>query len=278
MDAAPNAAAGPEAPLCDAHFHLADLAALQPDAAARLAAEGRLGVASCHDRAGLAATLRLIGDNGLAGRIGVSLGIHPQLPVWDEAAFLEEAALGRGAAAGGLQSVRLAAVGECGFDFWTGRPEAALGLQRDLFRFQADLAARAGLPLVVHLRKATDLAFAEAGRLARLPGVVFHSWPGSPREAASLLARGVDAYFSLGGPLLQGRKAALACLDALPLGRLLLESDAPYQTLKGEAFSSTAALGRVYDFAAARRGLPAAELRAALAANFNAAYAGSFAI
>jgi TatD DNase family protein len=80
--------------------------------------------------------------------------------------------------------------------------------------------------------------FACTGELKKLPGVIFHSWPGTLGEGEALLRRGVNAYFSFGAPILTNRKEARRCCALFPAERLLLETDAPYQPPRGRAFSS----------------------------------------
>lgn len=207
--------------LVDAHFHADGLAAARPGFASDYRALGVLGLASAHTAANLARGRSLMAD---AGPCLFSLGIHPQLPVLDEAEALAAAAMG-GA---------IAAVGECGFDFYdddNGMPRtpANEARQREAFELQLELAERAGLPLVIHLRAALDLAFAYARRLARLESVIFHSWPGPANEALALLARCPNALFSFGGSVLNGNKKARASAAALPASALLTETDAPFQ-------------------------------------------------
>ena len=91
--------------------------------------------------------------------------------------------------------------------------------------------------------------FAAAGALKKVPAVVFHSFAGSPADARSLLSKGINAYFSFGKPIVNGAKKAMHCVRALPIERLLFETDAPYQTLKGEKATSPAEIADVYQAA-----------------------------
>ena len=139
-------------------------------------------------------------------------------------------------------------------------------------------AISAGLPLLIHLRKATDLMFRHARLLSRLPAVIFHSWPSPPEEGRSLLAKGVNAYFSLGTPLLQGKKQAWRSLRNLPLDRILMESDAPYQTLKGQVFTGLSTLDMVYRQAATILNQDLAGFTIQITRNFDNLFAHDFAI
>ena len=124
-----------------------------------------------------------------------------------------------------------------GFDLYTDAFKETLPAQQVAWHEQIKLAKSFSLPVVLHLRKAMHLVFEQTSVLKKLPAVVFHGWPGSPAEASSLLKKGVNAYFSLGKALLRLQKTALQTAAIIPLERLLTETDAPYMSSKGEAFS-----------------------------------------
>ncbi len=119
----------------------------------------------------------------------------------------------------------VAAVGECGLDYYIPDPPKAR--QRELFEAQLAIADRHGLPVVVHARRAEE----EAWLMVRdHPGVsgVFHSFSGSYEQARRLLDHGFLLGF--GGPVTYERAKRLRRLVArLPLDGLLLETDAPDQ-------------------------------------------------
>ena len=122
------------------------------------------------------------------------------------------------------------------------------------------------MPLIVHCRKALDRMFADAKLLAPIPAVIFHSFTGSVQDAVSLLRHGVNAYFSFGNPLIFGDKSAISCVQKLPIDRLLLETDAPYQTVRGEDETKLSGIARVYAVAFAIRCGNAATERVAVEA------------
>jgi len=256
----------------DAHLHLFDLEAASPGSIAALAEEeaaglGRRRASACHDRAEFEAT-EAYRDAGLS--FDLSFGIHPQNAVWDDAEFL--AALARGG--------RIAAIGECGFEFFGDRPEWTRNegnekLQRAIFEFQIGVARERGLPIIVHQRKALDLVFAYTRELKRLPAVVFHAWAGPPREADSLLDKGVRAFFSFGTPILNGHKKAASSCAALPGDAILLETDAPWQPPRGERLCLPAHLDRVLEAAAALRGVAPEALAELVVRNYEAVFGPS---
>jgi TatD DNase family protein len=117
----------------------------------------------------------------------------------------------------------LAAVGEVGLDYRTAETEAARENQRAVFREFIGAAKDLGLPLSVHVRSAghyvIDLLREESAGPAAL-----HAFDGKARHALEGAAQGL--YFSIPATVLvspQKRKL----VRALPLDRILLESDAP---------------------------------------------------
>jgi TatD DNase family protein len=272
--------------LADAHIHLADLLARDPDFPARLSRIADTGI-SGDSRAKLAASARRASrwtccaashDEAEWRRTEAlrpslppfvsSFGIHPQWAVWDHADFLANLAA----------QGRLAAIGEAGFDFFGDRPErvrepANERAQTAVFEYQLELAERLGIPLLLHLRKAMDLAFAYAPRLKRLPAAVFHSFPGSAQDAESLLARGVSAYFSFGAGVINGNKRAAAACAAVPESSLLAETDAPWQPPRGAEFCRAEDLAGIVEGMALLRGRSRDEIAELTAANFARAYA-----
>ena len=176
-----------------------------------------------------------------AGRIHIlkSFGLHPQNPVVENAAFLENL----------LKNNELDAVGEAGFDFFTDEFRQNFDRQKEAWHIHVDLAAKYQKPLVIHCRKAMQYIFQEINTLAKIPSVLFHSFPGPIEEARSVLCRLPDAFFSYGKQILNGNKKVLSCLQNLPLKNILLETDAPFQHLKDERFTSCVEIKRVYQAA-----------------------------
>ncbi|MGA9521848.1 MAG: TatD family hydrolase, partial [Myxococcaceae bacterium] len=158
-------------------------------------------------------------------RIKPGLGIHPQalpsLPEDTDDASLEllDALLSEGKAI---------AVGECGLD---GPSAAGAPMERQVrvLRRHFELSRKHGLPLLVHVYRAHP-AMVEFLKNEPLPeaGVVLHSYSGGPDLAKFYAGRG--CYFSFAGPVSwpEARKP-IAALQAVPLDRLMLETDAPDQ-------------------------------------------------
>ena len=176
--------------------------------------------------------------------------VHPQNPDLKELDTLRDL----------LESGQLDGAGECGFDFFTDEFKKLKQEQEVCWATQLELAGAFNMPLVIHGRKCTDMFFRDYRKLKKLPSVMFHSWAGTLNEARSLLERGVNAYFSFGKPLINGKKSAIECVKSLPLERILLETDTPYQTLKGEEFTSPLQIIDVYNKACELRGICIDEL------------------
>jgi TatD DNase family protein len=144
-------------------------------------------------------------------------------------------------------------VGESGFDLYNRSFQDTEAEQEALFAAQLEIALRYSLPLVLHIRKAMHKVFAHASSLKKLPAVVLHSYSGTFREAGDLLKRGVNAFYSFGTTLLLNHREAMRSCALLPAERLLLETDAPYQPLRGRAYSAWADMAAILTAAAALR-------------------------
>jgi TatD DNase family protein len=273
----------------DAHAHPFDLAGRFPAAEEERRLLGIAVAASAWNAEQFAYHEGLAGEacRDGAAPLGPCFAVHPQLPAADPHENLAELlGLLEALAAEG----RLGAVGETGFDLYhtAGRRagEAVIdyrptgAAQEELFAAHLDCARRYALPLVLHVRRAMHKVFVYIRELEKLPVVVFHSYMGTLGEAESLLRRGVNAYFSFGAPLLLNHKEAVRAFSSLPAERLLLETDAPYQPLRGRPFSTWSTLPLVLEGAAACRreagatGGGAAELEAITDKNFREVYLG----
>lgn len=181
-------------------------------------------------------------------RILLSYGIHPQscasrekFSEWivESEHFLEKLAEKQ-------NENRLVAIGEAGFDYFTEEFSNCKAQQEEAWIFQLELAKKYKLPLVVHCRKANHKLFEYSAELKKLPSVLFHSFMGPVAQAKSLLNRGINAYFSFGKQMLNSNKKVIECTMELPSNSLLLETDAPFQFLKNEAFTAPDEIKRVY--------------------------------
>lgn len=164
-----------------------------------------------------------------------------------------------------IEAERPVAVGECGLDFFVD------GLDEDeqsrFFEGQLRIARDAGLPVIVHARRAVDRVTAAIRRIGGLRGVV-HSFSGSRQQAEKLWE--LDFMLGIGGPVTYGRANRLRTLAAtMPLEFLLLETDAPDQPdahNRGRR-NEPARLRLVCDTIAELRGIAPADLAAATTEN-----------
>ena len=122
---------------------------------------------------------------------------------------------------------KVIAIGEIGLDFYWSREfeEAQLQAFEDQVRWSVELQ----LPLMIHCRKAQNEMVNILKRYKDdLPGGVFHCFTGNTIEAQELLS---FERFVLGiGGVLTFKKSKLpeTLKEAVPLDRIVLETDAPY--------------------------------------------------
>jgi len=122
-----------------------------------------------------------------------------------------------------LAEQRPVAVGEIGLDYFVD----GLDRERQQRLFEAQLAAArtAGLPVILHVRKAHDQVLAALRRI-RVAGGIAHAFNGSPQQAQQYLGMGFRLGF--GGTLTYERSSKIRALAArLPLEAIVLETDAP---------------------------------------------------
>ena len=122
-----------------------------------------------------------------------------------------------------LTERRPVAVGEIGLDYFV----TALDRKRQqvLFEAQLAMAREAGLPVILHVRKAHDEVLATLRRI-RVPGGIAHAYNGSLQQAQQYIELGF--MFGFGGMLTYERSRRLRELArALPAEAIVLETDAP---------------------------------------------------
>ncbi len=120
---------------------------------------------------------------------------------------------------------RVAAIGEMGLDFhYDHSPRDA---QRRAFRIQLQAAHRCSLPAVVHLRDAHDEGLAILKELG-VPdaGCVIHCFTGDAALAEPFIEMG--CYISFAGPATFKKADAIRAAAAVPLDRILVETDCPF--------------------------------------------------
>ncbi|HEY6935042.1 MAG TPA: TatD family hydrolase [Marmoricola sp.] len=171
-------------------------------------------------------------------------------------------------------SPRVRAVGETGLDYFrTG--EDGRAVQHDAFRWHVDLAKRLDRTLVIHDRDAHDDVLAILDEVGAPDRWVMHCFSGDAAFARACLDRG--AYLSFSGTVTFNNAAPVrAALQAAPVDRILVETDAPYLTPaphRGRTNASYLVPLTVRAMAAAREADLGALCRA-LEANTDAAFGG----
>ncbi|HEY1241639.1 MAG TPA: TatD family hydrolase [Bryobacteraceae bacterium] len=119
---------------------------------------------------------------------------------------------------------KVTAFGEIGLDYhYDFSPR---DVQRSVFEKQLEIAADAGLPVVIHTREAWDDTLAVLGARWRGAGIM-HCFTGDARQAEQALDLGFHLAF---GGVLTFPKAEEVRVAAriTPVDRLLVETDCPY--------------------------------------------------
>jgi TatD DNase family protein len=118
------------------------------------------------------------------------------------------------------------AVGECGLDYFYGY--STKENQERLLRLQLELASKYKLPLIFHVREAFEDFWPIFDEFSGVRGVI-HSFSATTVELDQILKRGL--YIGLNGIMtFTKQQEQLAAAKAVPLDRILLETDAPFLT------------------------------------------------
>lgn len=249
--------------LIDSHCHLDYLQREGEDLAAvvgRAAAAGVAGMVTIGTKLSEAETVLAIAER--FPQVWCSLGVHPH-----EAEAEGQAPPDRLLAL--ARHPKVVAIGETGLDYYYEHsPREA---QRRSFRSHIAAARESGLPLVVHSREAdaeTVEILAEEQAEGGFTGVI-HCFSGGPALAEGALALGF--YISLAGILTFKKAEALREIAAaVPLDRLLVETDSPYLAPvphRGKR-NEPALVAHTAAALAALRGLEMAEIGSATTENF----------
>lgn len=207
--------------------------------------------------------------------LSAAVGVHPSdASTWNRAVAEELERLGR--------HPKVVAIGETGLDFYrNGSPRT---IQRIAFQEQLELAAKLGLPVVVHDRDAHGevmaalRAWASSAEVAGNPSYdrglgVLHCFSGDLAMAEQLVAMGF--LISFAGPITYPKSTRLAELARkLPLNSIVVETDSPYlapQPWRGRR-NEPAYVTAVAEKVAALRSAPVAAVAEATTANARRAF------
>lgn len=151
-----------------------------------------------------------------------AVGIHPSDV--DEEISLEDAIAKLRGFLDNREEYKIVALGEIGLDYHWRQDNKEM--QAAFFEAQLKLAEEYDIPVVIHDREAHGDTFDAILRHPKVRGV-FHCYSGSPEMARDLVRRGW--YISFTGVITyKNAPVVQASAKAVPLDRILVETDAPY--------------------------------------------------
>lgn len=123
-----------------------------------------------------------------------------------------------------LQHPKVVGIGECGLDFYWDKEH--IEQQIDLFKWHIELSLEYKLPLIIHMRDASEATYNVLSDYENLKGIM-HCYSGSAEMAPMFLDLGL--HISLGGPVtFKNGRVPKEVAQIVPFERLLVETDAPY--------------------------------------------------
>ncbi|AKT50204.1 TatD family hydrolase [Arsenicicoccus sp. oral taxon 190] len=126
------------------------------------------------------------------------------------------------------QHPRVRVVGETGLDYFRTGSEGQ-GVQQESFRWHIDLAKRLGLALQIHDRDSHEDVLRILAEEGAPEVTVLHCFSGDIAMARECVERGY--YLSFAGTVtFRSAKSLRDALSIVPLGQVLVETDAPYLT------------------------------------------------
>src|SRR3954470_10743367 len=255
-----------EAMFADSHCHLNYEGLVEDQAGVLARARAAGGEAMLHISTRRSEWDAVIGVAEREADVWASVGIHPHEadghPDVDSGLLAERAA-----------HPRVVGIGESGLDYYYDHSDR----ERQRTRFRAPIAAarEPGLPIIVHTRDAEEDSAAileEEMRKGDFPGVI-HCFTASAAFAERALALGL--YISLSGIVtFKNARALQETAKAIPLDRLLIETDSPFLAPvphRGKP-CEPAFVADTACFVAEIRALPVEDLAGRTSANFRALF------
>lgn len=123
---------------------------------------------------------------------------------------------------------KVVALGEMGLDYY--RNLSPKEIQRTVFLRQMALARKVAKPIIIHDRDAHgEIMDILRQEFYGIPGGVMHCYSGSEEMAKEIVKMGL--YVSIAGPItFSNSRKIWEVVENIELGRLLIETDAPYLT------------------------------------------------
>lgn len=206
----------------DSHCHIdfPELAARMPEILAKMA-DNKVSHALCVS-VDLPDFPRVLALAEQYPHIYASVGVHPDYPDTPEPTVEQLVSLSN--------HPKIIAIGETGLDYY--RLEGDLEWQRERFRTHIRASRRCGKPLIIHTRAAsadTIRIMREEGAGTDRGGVagVMHCFTESLEVAQAAMEMGFYISFS-GIVTFKSAKELQAVAKAVPLDRMLIETDSPY--------------------------------------------------
>ena len=166
---------------------------------------------------------------------------------------------------------KVVAVGETGLDFhynFSKQPD-----QKKLFTAQLEIAAELKKPVIIHSRQAFDETMAILESKARgIEKIVFHCFGGSAEQAKIILEKGYYISFT-GVVTFKNAETVRQAAMAVPLDRLMLETDCPYMSpepMRNQKVNEPALMIHTAAFIAGLKSLHPDDLAAAVTATSRA--------
>jgi TatD DNase family protein len=187
-----------------------------------------------------------------------SVGVHPDYPDTVEPSVDDLVRM--------ADHPRIVAIGETGLDYF--RLEGDLEWQRERFRTHIRASRATGKPLIIHTRAAAD----DTLRIMREEGAnagVMHCFTESLAVAEAAIELGFYISFS-GIVTFKSAKDLQAVARAIPLERMLIETDSPYLApvpFRGRT-NEPSYVRHVAEFIATLRGEPLERIAQQTTANF----------
>lgn len=213
--------AGANAPLIDTHFHLTwnTFAGQEAEVVERARAAGV--VAMIDLGTDLATSRQAMKHSETFDSVWFAAGVHPNDAAQagkDDLSGLREL----------LAHPKCVAVGEIGLDFY--RDHTPPEVQEKWLRDQLELAVEFGKPVVLHDRESSERLLQvledQGYDGINAPGGVFHCFAGDSAMVGEVVHRGFHLSFT--GNVTFKKTDRIPALQAAPIDRLMVETDAPF--------------------------------------------------